>query len=421
MNRKTLFYLALFAIVLLYRYVKPHDDGRPHEGYFRTLNEELKTNGPGRPLILLDLDRLDENLKKLNERTASPLRYRIVVKSLPSLDLLRYIARSTNSRRLMVFHGPDVRMLLSDAEFRSYDILLGKPMPANAVREILNAEGDTRTAQWVVDTKERLEEYAAIAREKNVPLRVNFEIDIGLHRGGFSSPEEVNTALEFLSKNRDRLTFSGFMGYEPHVASVPAFGDKKTAMKEALLESLTRYREFVDAARGKFPDLLTGDLTFNGGGSKTYSFYQTNPGPVNDVSAGSALVKPTDFDVESLEDHAPAVFIAAPVLKRLDGTTIPFLEKLSFLFPFWNPNRQLTYFLYGGGYLAKVESPAGLIENSIYGFSTNQAMLNGSLKTDLRPDDFVFFRPTQSEKVMAEMREIYTVRNGKLAGIWKCF
>ncbi len=83
---------------------------------------------------------------------------------------------------------------------------------------------------------------------------------------------------------------------------------------------------------------------------------------------------------------------------------------MSFLFPLWDPNRQVTYFTYGGSFSAEKESPRGLKDNALYGPSTNQGILNGSSRTDLHPDDYVFYRPTQSEKVMAEMGEIHLLR-----------
>ncbi|MEZ4308312.1 MAG: hypothetical protein R3F14_09735 [Polyangiaceae bacterium] len=130
---------------------------------------------------------------------------------------------------------------------------------------------------------------------------------------------------------------------------------------------------------------------------------------------------PTDFDVPSLAGHRPAVFIAAPVLKRLPGPRVPFLSFAERPWRAWNPNRELTYFLFGGGWLATPVSPSGLMSNPVYGFSTNQSMLTGSTRTDLAPDDHVFFRPTQSERVMQEVGPIHCVRDGHIVDRWGVF
>ncbi|TGK87937.1 alanine racemase [Leptospira noumeaensis] len=420
--RKFLIFLViLFAFVL---FLRPKDEGSPYLEYFSNLNQKLKTEGFGKPVVLLDLDRLDENLSTLTKNIPPPLHYRIVVKSLPSLDLLRYIIHKTKTSRLMVFHSGDVVMLLNDPEFSSFDILLGKPMPVRALEEIYKKTKADRFQKihWLVDTETRLNQYLEFAKSKNLKLHLVLEIDIGLHRGGFVNPKESNQTLSIIQNYTNNLEFDGFMGYEPHVASVPnLLGDKQEAITKEIQSSLSLYNEFVTEGKRSFPSLFEKELLLNGGGSKTYRFYQKNNQVVNDVSVGSALVMPTDFDVVTLKEHKPAFFIAAPVLKRLEGTTIPFLEPISFLFPLWNPNLQVTYFTYGGAYLAKKESPQGLFDNSLYGASTNQGILNGSRATGLQPDDYVFYRPTQSEKVMAEMGEVVLIRNGNIFGTWKCF
>lgn len=81
----------------------------------------------------------------------------------------------------------------------------------------------------------------------------------------------------------------------------------------------------------------------------------------------------------------------------------------------WDPNRALSYFIFGGGWMARPVSPAGLVDNGIFGFSTNQAMLNGSRRTALEPDDWIFLRPTQSERVLQEFPELRLLRGGELS------
>ncbi len=38
--------------------------------------------------------------------------------------------------------------------------------------------------QWLIDTKQRLQQYLEIAQLYALSLHVNIEIDVGLHRGG---------------------------------------------------------------------------------------------------------------------------------------------------------------------------------------------------------------------------------------------
>ena len=84
----------------------------------------------------------------------------------------------------------------------------------------------------------------------------------------------------------------------------------------------------------------------------------------------------------------------------------------------WDRNRRRTFFIYGGLWMAQLESPPGLRDNQLYGRSTNQAILNGSPRVTLRVDDYVFFRPTQSEKVLLEFGDILAVRGGRVEARW---
>jgi len=136
------------------------------------------------------------------------------------------------------------------------------------------------------------------------------------------------------------------------------------------------------------------------------------------MSAGSCLVKPTDFDIPSLLDFVPASFIATPVLKKCKYTSIPALERFEKLFRLWDPNMEQTFFIYGGKWMADYVSPQGLQKNSLYGTSTNQEMVNGSNKIKLEIDDHIFLRPHQSEFVFLQFGDLLAVRNGKIVERW---
>jgi D-serine deaminase-like pyridoxal phosphate-dependent protein len=84
-------------------------------------------------------------------------------------------------------------------------------------------------------------------------------------------------------------------------------------------------------------------------------------------------------------------------------------------------NAARGFFVYGGHWLAEPESPAGLEFNSLYGRSSNQELLTGSRSVVLRPNDFVFLRPTQSEAVLLAFGDILVYENGAITGVWPTF
>lgn len=394
--------------------LRPSDHGAPHDDYFRGLNELLRTQGPGRPLLVVDLDRYERNCTRLKHAvTDQGKALRLVAKSLPSLPLLQRAMTHTGTTRLMAFHQPFLNALAR--ELPQSDLLLGKPMPVRAVETFYNRldrrggfDPETQL-QWLVDTPERLAQYTQLARTLGTRLRVNIEIDVGLHRGGLAGPEQLDTLLKNIAENPQHLQFSGFMGYDPHVGKIPAVLESRdTSYRKAN----DIYRAFIARAQAAQPAVDVAALTFNGAGSPTFRLHGTDS-PLNEVSVGSALVKPSDFDLDLLQDFEPAAFIATPVLKAMDGLQLPGVAALGKAWALWDSNRRRTFFIYGGKWMAQPVSPAGIAGNDLYGSSSNQAILNASQAVDLAVDDQVFLRPTQSEAVLLQFGDIALVRNGR--------
>lgn len=347
--------------------------------------------------------------------------YRIVAKSLPSHGLLNYIMARAQTRRLMVFHQPFLSATAVD--FPDADVLLGKPMPVKAAAAFYRdfkpvggkpAFDPQRQLQWLIDTHERLMQYYELARGLGVRMRVNIELDVGLHRGGLQSPEQLAPLMEFIRRHPQHLEWAGFMGYDPHVVKLPRL---LSTRRHAYAQSQAIYRSFIDWVSACCPGFLRPNVCFNGAGSPSMALHRQGS-VINDLAAGSCLVKPTDFDIPTLQAFEPAAYIATPVLKKSAGIELPALEGLKDVAALCNPNLQRTYFMYGGKWMAKFESPQGLGGNDLYGTSSNQEIVNGSARTALEVDDHVFLRPTQSEAVFLEFGDILALRGGNIEYSW---
>lgn len=421
MNRRIFFLTSIAAAVAALLMVKPKENGSPHEEYFAKINSQLKKDSQSKPSLLIDLDNLDKNISELRSLVNENKAYRVVVKSLPSMDLLKYVMKGANTNKLMVFHQPFLNVIAQ--ELPDSDVLLGKPMPIGAAHyfyknvDLTAGFEPENQLQWLIDSQQRLEQYLSLSRELGLRLMVNIELDVGLHRGGLQSLEKLDKLLDTIAANTDHLSFSGFMGYDPHVVKLPSIIKKR---EDAYRESQEIYRSFIDRASKHASNIEMGSLCLNGAGSPTLELHQKST-VCNDISAGSCLVKPTDFDIDTLNSMNPASYIATPVLKKSSGTSIPGLEKLTQMITKWNPNRAQTFFIYGGAWMAQYESPKGLIANGLLGKSTNQQMINGPSNMHLDVDDFVFLRPTQSEAVFLQFGAIQTVRGSELVSQWPVF
>lgn len=405
--------LAIGGALLL----RPQSQAQPHNAYFLGLQGSLQENRIGHPVMMIDQQRLAQNCKTLIDNLPKGRAYRIVAKSLPSVELIRTVMGHTGTQRVMVFHQPFMNALARDIP--DCDMLLGKPMPVNAARRFYEELADStfdadNRLQWLVDTVARLQQYLSLARELGRPLRINLELDVGLHRGGLTSAEQLDEYLALIKDNPEHLVFAGFMGYDAHVGKLPAVIE---SAEQSLAKSNAIYQSFIDRLMQQWPDTDLASLTLNGAGSPTVMLHGDDT-PLNELAAGSCLVKGIDFDIDALSAFEPAAFIATPVLKKLHGLSLPGPVPLGSLWSAWDPNRRVTWFIYGGYWKAHPVSPPGLRENGVYGFSTNQMMYNSGTGTELSVDDFIFLRPTQSEFVLLQFGDLAALQPDGTLGWW---
>jgi D-serine deaminase-like pyridoxal phosphate-dependent protein len=369
--------------------------------YFAELSKALRAADIHRPCLVLDRDRLDANIARVRERLAPGLAVRLVDKSLPCVPLLSYIAKALDTNRFMTFHPPVTQAVL-DA-FPEGDLLYGKPMPLGAAKAALTRGGAGWWSRvcWLIDTPERLAEYGALAAELSTGLRFAFEVDVGLHRGGFTSPAEIKALA--IPKG---LRCEGIMAYEAHAPEIPSmFGGATKALKKASALAA----EFVAALEPDQRRIL------NIGGSKTALLH--GGGVANEVSMGSAFVLPSDFDKPGLDGFQPAAFIATPILKVV-AAALPgpawlskTLQALG-LFP-----RQGCY-LYGGKWMADPVFPESMKPNGLMGFSSNQQFMGLPARAHVKPEDYAFLRPTQSEAVLQHFGAIAVLSGGRIVESW---
>lgn len=391
------------------------------QAYFDRLNESLGNHPRAIPFLIIDLDRLDANIDYLKSSLGVGMDFRIVVKSLPSWDLLGHVMHRAKTQKLMVFHQPFLSDLAERLDAQA-DILLGKPMPIKTAAYFYESLSEKkrsfdafRQIQWLVDTEERLLEYLALAKKLGKRLRLNLEIDVGLHRGGFAEIPHLAKALKIIQSNKSHLELSGLMGYDPHVVKLPAL---LRSVSKSLRLANSYYNKCKGLIKEEFSDLWNEDLTFNGAGSPTLDLHQNEESPLNEVSAGSCLVKPSTFDIPTLGTYQAAVFIATPVLKVFENTKLPGLESWMKVLNFFNKKHRYSYFIYGGFWKADYYFPKGISPNTLFGESTNQTMINAAQGRDLKVDDFVFLRPHQSEFVCLQFGNILLSRKGKIIGTW---
>ena len=108
---------ALGAGLLL----RPDDRGGDHAPYFKGLSAALDGDRLATPTLVIDHQRMLENIATLGSHVNGRFDYRIVAKSLPSLPLLEAVMQASGSQRLMLFHQPFInqvaRVYLDEDEY----------------------------------------------------------------------------------------------------------------------------------------------------------------------------------------------------------------------------------------------------------------------------------------------------------------
>ena len=383
-----------------------------HDPYFSDLQAALKRAGVAEPALVVDRPRLQANIAAIHAAlTPTRLALRVVTKSLPAPALLGEVTDGTGATRLMVFNGV---MLDEMAAFRpGADVLLGRPLPAvqvaDFVRRHANHAVPAARPQWLADSLHRLRQYAEIAgaTPQSAPMRINLEVDIGLHRGGLPDVQALSEAIDFV-KADPRLQLTGLMGYDAHLARAPPAEAAKAQR---------RYAAAVALLGDKLGSL--DGLTLNTAGSGTFTPHLGDPAEcANEVAIGSGFVKPAHFDLPGLAHLQPAAFVVQPVLKVMDPALFPGREDLTEAFNRLDPNSRRGFFLYGGYGDARPVSPPGLRFSPIWG---GRGMLEGSAKVALAQDDFVFLRPTESEGVFLQFGDILVYDGQEIATRWPTF
>ena len=405
---------------------QPLGDKLPTGDYFKQLGADLGAAGIGTPRIMIDVDRLDANADVIVSDIGKD-RYRIVEKSLPSLDLLDHIRTRTGTDKFLLLHLPFLPALLS--KFPTVQVLVGKNQPIAAVKTFFdglasNADRADAAARvtFLVDGSTRLNELVALANAMQLQLQVGVEIDAGLHRGGVRRPSDLPPVLGGFVANTSAVRFMGLLGYDGHIIGSPAGpGLEEHAVRAAYRAVEDTFSACTSIIQSQFASLWRSDLIFDSGGSNTFPLH--HGGVVNDVATGGGMLRPASYSNMFIGALQPALFIAAPVIASFDKVEIPFVNDVGQTFE--DGNKSVA--MYGGGWAAVFVHPRGLslaplvsdAENM--NLVPNQTLLVSPGDTTISPGDWIFHQPRVADAIF-QFEEILLVRNGRFTGdTWKAY
>ncbi|SLN28819.1 hypothetical protein PSA7680_01313 [Pseudoruegeria aquimaris] len=363
--------------------------------YFEAIARAMKEAGIFRPALVLDTARMNRNLATLRKGLPKGYAVRLADKSLPAPYLLQAGFNGLDTQAVMSFHLPITRAVLG--RFPNTQVLMGKPMPVAEAARFLKQEPRAGQLTWLVDSLSTLAEYRALAEQRGQAMRIAFEVDIGLGRGGLPAPEDLASALRAC----DPLKPVGLMGYEAHVNALPGLLGRGEKAARAARERLAQFKRILPEGAAEI---------INTGGSTTV-LELPEGGPANDLTVGSLIVKPSDFDQPKNAQIEPALWIVSPVLKR-HPHGLPGHPRLSEVLRRCGVIAPKIAFLYGGKWMAAPVWPEGLKQSPFFGPSSNQQGFTYRAGTP----ETVVLRPTQSEAVIQHFPELWLFDGVRITG-----
>ena len=373
---------------------------------FARWTRALQDHGQCLPCLVLDRERFLANLALARSRVQSGTGVRVVAKSLAALPLLDLAVQELGALGVMTFSAAMLHSLLQARP--ELDHLMGKPLPVGAAAQVLEQQANAaQRVIWLVDTPRRAQQFGDLARARGIRLRVAIELDIGLHRGGIA-PADL-AALVTQIQQMPELLLQGVMGYEPHLAKLPALLHRgaKARAERALRAAADLLQQRGVTGLGSAP-------LVNTGGSLTFDGYGPAQG-VSEVSLGSVLVKPQDFVTPATQGFQPALFIATPILKYHANNPLPGLDGVN---PLLAWRRRATLAIYGGYWKGSPVFPRGYGYSGVFGRSSNQEVWSGPQLAASPVDQFAYLHPSQSEAVIPEFGEILVLSEGRITQTW---
>ena len=229
------------------------------------------------PALLLDLDVIDANLKRLQQAGQErDVNVRVHFKSLKCGGLARYIA----SKGLPTFLCAKLNEAEVLADAGIADILIANQVVGPHKMARLAALAKRVSLRVCVDHPDNIDQLSRAMNDAGATLGVLVEVDLGMARCGVE-PGEAAIGLAQRIQRSPGLRFDGLQGYDGHLQMLP---DKSAQRAQSVggLEQLVGTRRLIEKAGIPVP-------VVTGAGTGTWEYTAGFPG-VTEIQPGSFVL-----------------------------------------------------------------------------------------------------------------------------------
>lgn len=265
---------------------------------------------PGQPLdaldspqLLLDLDVIDANVRRMTEAFADgPTQLRVHFKSLKCAGLAKYLA-ARGCRRFLAAKLNEAEVL---ADAGLTDILLANQVVGPIKLRRLTDLARRADVAVCVDDVQNLDDLSHAARREGVTVGVLVEVNLGMDRCGVEPGEETVT-LARRADQSEGLRFLGLQGYQGHLQLLTDPEEKRTKCLEGL-GRLVATRRLIEKA-GVPVEVVTG------GGTGTWDWTRTFDG-MTEVQPGSFVLMDCAYHEVRPEFNCALSILSTAVSRR---------------------------------------------------------------------------------------------------------
>ncbi len=236
------------------------------------------------PCLILDLDALERNVKKMGERArAMGVRHRAHGKMHKSVDVAKLQERLGDSVGVCCQKVSEAEVFVRGG--------IKDVMVSNQVRDPAKIDRLARMPKLgarilvCVDDPENVADLSAAAMKHGTELECLVEIDVGAGRCGVSSSQEVVNIAKLIDA-ADGLKFAGIQAYQGAMQHMDLYSDRKEKIDIAI--------EMVDNAMTALKSQgLECDIV-GGGGTGSY-YFEGASGVYNELQCGSYAFMDADY------------------------------------------------------------------------------------------------------------------------------
>jgi D-serine deaminase-like pyridoxal phosphate-dependent protein len=259
------------------------------------------------PALVLDVDRMRENIATMASSTAGRASVRPHFKVHKCLEIAReqVAAGAIGMTTATVWEAATLVRGGFDEILIANEVVA--PGKAALVAQLA---GETRITV-AVDDPDVAAVLSAAARSEGTEIGVLLEVDVGMHRGGVRSIEEGRALAQRLS-DLPGIRLRGVMGYEGHVVTEPD-RQRRSDGVTAAMDLLARH---IDALRADGREIEI----VSAGGTNTYDMTGSDP-RVTELQAGTYPVMDAGY-ARLAPAFQPALTVVATVVSRKGSTAV---------------------------------------------------------------------------------------------------